>query len=372
MDKKAIAVIYSPKSLFNFIWYYSSFGKEYEWDVVIRPYGKDSDKSILNTMQIYVKKMGIFKNIIIDFDNEIFQSVGDKVKLLIQMMGYCIVKKQRTFCEKYINKRFRLDDYSLILTSCESGTLEGTIIGVSDEHNVVILEDGTLDYKERKEKLDFRDLFKFWNLVGYILSVMGYGNTHSTSYKLDKTKFCDKFASKPELLKDCNFKSISALNDMTLCDKDLYKGILDRIFAIPTGLDKADVMLSTFPYTDYVKDDSFVKRKVEDYINQNYLGKTILLKKHPRDLAKYNFDKSINVVNVEQTIPAELLITYSEVGTYVFTWPSTFIFAMDSNKNKIEVLYFEQVKEENKQYKLVFDECLETLDVKKECVVKID
>lgn len=357
MKKKAIAVIYSPKSLLDFIWYYSSYGKDYEWDAVVKPYGRDYDKSVLNSMHAYVKKTGIFKNIMIDADNEIFQTVGEKAILFLQMVGYYIVKKQKVFCKKYINKRFKIDDYALVVLTCDTGALEGVVIGVSDEYNVVIFEDGLGDYVVRKEKFDKKDLLNFWNLMGYFLAKMGYGNTHFSSYKLENTKNCEKYATKPSYMKYRDFKSISKLNDMKVCDIKTYKEIMNRIYEIPDITGRVDAVLCTSPLIEFTENKFDYVKAIVEYINKNYSNGTILLKKHPRDIEDYKFDESINVINIDKSVPAELLLTYFSVGVYVFSFPSTILFAMDCDEDNIEVLFFDDI--DNSIYKNNFAKSVE-------------
>ena len=42
--EKALAVLYSPKSLLDFLWYYEAYGKKkYEYDLLIVPAGMDAE-----------------------------------------------------------------------------------------------------------------------------------------------------------------------------------------------------------------------------------------------------------------------------------------------------------------------------------------
>ena len=85
------------------------------------------------------------------------------------------------------------------------------------------------------------------------------------------------------------------------------------------------------------------------------------MKKHPRDTADYNFDESIDVINFDKTIPAELLLTFYNINTYIFLWPSTFVFSIDSNEQNLEVLFFEQI--DNEGYKEAFDKSIHVLEI---------
>ena len=62
--EKALAVLYSPKSLLDFLWYYEAYGKKkYEYDLLIVPAGMDAEGKW--TVRIYDQavKSGIFKKI---------------------------------------------------------------------------------------------------------------------------------------------------------------------------------------------------------------------------------------------------------------------------------------------------------------------
>lgn len=362
MKKRAVAVLYSPKTLLDFIWYYVTYGQDYEWDVIVVPYGDDVEQ-----IQPYLEKTDIFRRIIVDDKTEKFQSMGDKIKQFGSMIGCYLFGKQKVFCKKYVNQRVKIDEYSLVLIPTTHMMLTGILIALSDEYTTVILEDGILDYTYKKEKFDKRDLFKFWNLVGYFLSKMGYANTHQSNYRLEKTKYCDKYSTKPELMKYLNYRSISRLNDMDICDIQLYKRIVNRTFELPSYIDFVDFVLFTAPLDDYEGNSLLYVEETVRYINENCHDKVVFLKKHPRDLAIYNFDSSVKVIEIEKEIPAELLLTYFDVEKYVFMWPSSFLQSAEIEKEKIELLYFEYIAKE--VYKKNFYISVEATGLKTDNVV---
>ena len=60
MPKKALAILSSSKTLVDFLWYYTEYGQEFEWDVLIH-------KNFILS-QNYLQKTGIFKNITVVLD----------------------------------------------------------------------------------------------------------------------------------------------------------------------------------------------------------------------------------------------------------------------------------------------------------------
>ena len=364
--KKGIVVVFNPQSLYRFIWYYCAYGKNYDWTAICLP--NDYKGEYIGE---YCEKSGIFSNIIRTSIRFSKLSILRKIQLSVEMFLHAITGQQLKFCKKFINYFIPYDEYDIAVVSTEEEVIPGMFIGVSSEKKTVILEDGTLDYTEKKSRLQICDVANLWNLLGYLLSKMGYASTVQSRYAFNKTKFCEKYASKPELMKYRNYKSLNKLGDMDVCDKGLYKEILKRIYPLPKDINTIDVVLCTFPYTDFVTDDSFVTSKIETYVNENYRDSIILLKKHPRDKADYHFDSSIKVIEIEQTVPAEIFFSYFKVKSAVFTWPSSILFSVDEKQCNIKVLYLEQVNAISSEYRSLYINCIQMLNIHRKNIIWI-
>ena len=82
--EKALAVLYSPKSLLDFLWYYEAYGKKkYEYDLLIVPAGMDAEGKW--TVRIYDQavKSGIFKKISIYDGTYVDQGISKQLKTLV-------------------------------------------------------------------------------------------------------------------------------------------------------------------------------------------------------------------------------------------------------------------------------------------------
>lgn len=73
-EKKAIALIYDPHNLLQFIWYYCSYGTDYEWTALCLPNGHKGEY-----MSKYCKRSGIFEKVISDTTSFLMMSTLKKV-----------------------------------------------------------------------------------------------------------------------------------------------------------------------------------------------------------------------------------------------------------------------------------------------------
>ena len=103
--KKGLALIYDPNNLHQFIWYYSAYGKEYEWTALCLPNGFKGEY-----MSEYCQKAGIFKKIIRDDKEYMSMPIGQKFATFAQMLGYALIGKQNLFCRKLIEKYISYDE----------------------------------------------------------------------------------------------------------------------------------------------------------------------------------------------------------------------------------------------------------------------
>ena len=64
--EKALAVLWSPKSLLDFLWYYEAYGKKkYEYDLLILPAGMDLNGNWSVRIYDFALNTGIFHEITI-------------------------------------------------------------------------------------------------------------------------------------------------------------------------------------------------------------------------------------------------------------------------------------------------------------------
>jgi hypothetical protein len=340
--KKAIAILYSPKNLMDFLWLYLAIGKEYEWDVCCIPHGKEV------VIREQARRSGIFNKVITDDAVFLHERILVKLLFFFRMFFFYITGRKKQFCKKHINKRFNYDEYNLIVTTPENSLLGGFLISLSDEKETIILEDGTRDYLKRVNVFSIREFNKetLVSIVGGIMSYLGYGEP-SMTHPFSPTKNCTKYVSYPENLNYRNYNKICKLNDLSLVNHDEYIEILTKTFDLKLPQYNMDAILYTSPFEEDFSDSNFAKSSIEEYINRNYKNRIVGIKCHARDKAKYSFNESVNVIFLDETIPGEILKKVYKESTSLFMWPSTLAFGMIDNYT---IFFFEKTASMSSNY----------------------
>ena len=191
---KGLAVIYDPHNLYQFIWYYSTYGADKKWDALCLPNGFKGQY-----MDAYCKKCGIFENIFTDEKDYISVSSREQLKIFFKMFGYALIGQQKRFCNSFLKNYVNIDEYDEINVMTDVGLVSGLCIGLGKLKRVVIMEDGNGDYISRSYRNVFEHFFKMPTWKGFLLSLMGYSNTGHV-FPLRTTKRCIKFSSHPELM----------------------------------------------------------------------------------------------------------------------------------------------------------------------------
>lgn len=369
MKKKAVLILYSPRELLEFLWYYCTYGKEYEWIAVCALYGKVADHQVE-----VCERLGIFSKVLKDDRDFMGMGMVAKLKLFLKMGVYFLTGQRQRMCRKIIREAVGDIDYELAVISCDYGILPGAFLCEAKEKKIVILEDGVGDYEKRYSYLRIRSVRNINDIAGYLLAKMGYANT-AFRYTMYNTRFCMKFSLYPENLKYREYRSIEQLNNMEHpnFDKSLYQNLKDKV--ISTEKDYVgDAVLFTTTFYNLVKEHECVVTEVINYINKNYKGKTLILKKHPRDEHDYKFDEDVNVVQIDKNLPAELLEKRLKVSAYIYMYPSNTMLSYQKHNDKILVLYFSKLEEKSRyefDYKGNFKKGLQVCKIMDENIILI-
>lgn len=331
--KKGIVLVYDPHNIHQFLWYYSTYGKDKIWSALCLPNDKRGEY-----LSEYCKKAGIFEKIYTDDLSFSTMCITKRIPFFIKMLIYAILGKQIQMCRQLAGRKINLNDYDEIVVLTDVGVISGAFIGLGREKRVIILEDGYGDYARRTYSNIFSHFFNINYWQGLILSILGYSNP-AHYFPLKTTKNCYKFSSMPDKMLYKDYKSLEKLYDFSNTDMCLFERVINSIYP-DLNIEKikyADVILFTDPITDYVKDDSIYIKKIEEYINANY--KNVFIKRHPRELSTYTFNKNICVCELQKDIPAEVILPYVKNKKIVFTELSSILMYLDSSC-EIVLLYF--------------------------------
>lgn len=310
MEKRGLSIIYDPHNLYQFAWYYCNEGKQKNWDALCLPNGHKGEY-----MHEYCERVGIFENIYRDEEDYSKLTAARKLKQAAQMFLYFICGKSKSLCEKNIRKYVDLNKYDEIVVLTAAGFISGACVALGRKFKVIILEDGTGDYLPRKRFVPRSRLLSTYAWEGFFLARMGYCCPAWFCFKPEMN--CIKYSSHPDMMCNKMFKEIRQLYSKENTDMRLFDELANRMYPELSKYDfeQAETVLFTEPIDDSVKDSTKYVERLEKYINNNYSN--VLLKKHPREKMDYHFDKSVSILEIENTIPAEAFLPYLSGKTII-------------------------------------------------------
>lgn len=341
-QKKGLAIIYDPHNLYQFIWYYCNEGKDGEWDALCLPNGYKGEY-----MHSYCENAGVFKHIYKDDTNYSILPVSKKITEFLGMFAYFAIGRRHACCRKIINRFVNEKEYDEIVIIADVGLVSGACCSLGKEKEIIILEDGIGDYSTRKKWIPRGRLLSPYNWEGWMLSKMGYCSPGW--YELKPDKNCIKYSSHPEKMKYRNYKEIRRLYEENGTDLELLRQIEKKLYPDigKYSLEDVDAIILTRPLKDYVDDDEKYVKRLEEYINDHY--KSVLVKRHPRDNTSYQFDSNVQSIEINNEIPAEVLLPYFKGKEVVVVSTSAVMLYTDVYGIHCKVAFFKGMHEENDQ-----------------------
>lgn len=303
MENKGLVVVYDPHNLYQFIWYYCNKGKDKKWDVLCLPNGYKGEY-----MHTYCERATIFEHVYRDVTDFSALSVANKFKMMTKMIWYFVTGRRTVYCRRILNKYVNLDEYDELVVIADVGIISGACVALGKEKQVIILEDGLSDYGKRPQWIPRSKWKSSYSWQGFFLSKMGYCSPGWFRLKTDKD--CIKYSSSPEKMIYRGYKEIRQLYSEEGTDQVLYDSLLKKIYPTLNDYDfnDADALILTRPLRDYVNDSKKYVNKFERYISDNF--NKVFWKRHPREEGIYQFGNKTEVVEIDNSIPAEVLLPY--------------------------------------------------------------
>ena len=348
--KTGLAIIYDPHNVHQFLWWYCTYGKDMEWYALCLPnsYKGEYLSSSCEQLGIFTK---VFKDTL-PFDA---MPIIKRLRLFCKMFLYALFGQQKKFCKRFIGSYIDNLDFDTAVILTDVGFISGMFCQFAKEKEIVILEDGTGDYSIRKWLNIFSHIYNFFDFQGFILSLLGYSNT-GHYFPLRTTNNCVKFCSHPEKMVYKKYKEMKLLFDMSLTDEVLFQKYtsllypdLDKFF-----VEKKQLIFFTMPLTDCVTNPEPFIKITEDYITSHFMS--VLIKRHPRDKAVYNFGENILVSEIDQRIPAEVILPYLKGMNIIFMQNSSTNLYMDAFNYKPQFFYYNQLHAESKKEKNILNQ----------------
>ena len=334
-NKKALAVVAGPYRLYQVLWLYTQF-KEYEWSIILLQYG-NNPKSAEKLYGI-CKELNIFKEIF--YSQTVIETSPfyEKVFLVIKMFYYFITGRKKKYMKRLVLQQTKGEKFDTAFVGCEYSILEGALIGLADEKEVYIFEEGLGDYQERK-KYPSANLKE---LGGYLFSKMGYFNPGGY-FQLENTKRCIKYASMPNSLKYYNYKSVRTLFNGSQETRYEFRELLNKAYPIrELSLSSYDIILLTTPMDGFVKDEEKYNHILYRWFFDNFKEKKILIKKHPRDTGKYEWE-GLDCSFLSSDVPAEIFMEFVGKQKIILMYASTVLLSLPSLKKDVYIIKFDDI-----------------------------
>lgn len=338
---RGLVVIYDPHSLQQFLWYYCTYGKDVRWDALCLPNGYKG-----TYMHTYCETAGVFENVMIGETDYMNMSWAKKIILFIVMFWYYITFRRESFCEKVLNQYVGdINVYEELVCICETGFVSGLMALLGKRKKVSYFDDGLGEYCERSRWRSPYIKSPLIGMQGMVLALMGYGC--KGRFYFSPTRYCYKYSAVTKEMLYTNYKKMLDI-DFQNTDIKLYEAILQSVYP---GLEDIDVEnVEAIFFTEDL--DCFSPSNYQKYASMcaKYIGKrhkSVILKRHPKDFAKYDFGEDVIVKEINNEIPAELLLGLINNKRIYFNFFSSIIIFMQAYKYDFELLYMNELLGEN-------------------------
>ena len=333
--KKALAVVAGPYRFCQVLWLYTVH-KEYKWSILLIPYGKGNDA--VRKLEAVCRKLGIFEHIFCPQIVGENSPLGQKLALAVKMGLFYMTGRKKVFMRRLLEKMTGGEKFSAAFVGCEYSILEGAIIGLADEMEVSIFEEGLPDYCERRGWSGF----DMETLTSFFFSRMGYFNP-GCHFELKNTRLCVKYSSRPDMLKYRKYRKILPLFVGDDNVKQAYRALMEQTYPVGgISLDEYGVILLTSPLEDFVEDGTAYYELLHRWLRERYGDKRILIKKHPRDRYSYQWD-DLQCGFLNPDVPAEVFLSLIEQQKVILLYASTLLISLLQKKENVSVVKFENI-----------------------------
>ena len=299
-------------------------------------------------MTEYCERSGIFNSVLSGEIDYMLISLAGKLALVLRMIWYFITFRRTVFAKKVLNEYVGdIDQYDEIACLCDSGFVTGLCALLGNEKKVSYFDDGLGDYYERHRwKSPYLRSVSVY-LQSIVLAKMGYAC--NGRFYFEPTKYSYKYSAITEKMLYRNYKEMKDI-DFSVTDMELYNSIIERTYPSLKDIkwDEFDVVFFTTDLDVFSPDNYKIYGSMyADHISKAYGGKTVLLKRHPKDSIRYSFRNDISVYEIDSDIPAELILPYISGKKIVFSYFSSMIIFMYPYGYSFDIMHSDKLYEEN-------------------------
>ncbi len=359
--KKVLIMVTGPYQILQAIWFCIKH-PEYECTALVKI--ANVTDSVRDKLVGYCSASGVFKDIQVTKGVGYDATFAQKAKLGMKMLAYFVVGQKQKLVHQIVKEEVDINEYDAILVDSEFSILGGAFINCAREKQVFIMQEGLSDVRARRKVPRFTPN----DLMGFVISKMGYCNP-GMYYTLRPTIHCSKFLSHPDLAVYNNFKSIVRLFEMNEEERNRFNQVVEQTFNKQkwNSIAEADVILFTSQFVLFTDNEEYYE-DVYRWLKENAKDKRIVIKKHPRDRYPYDW-KDLNISFIEESVPAEILMSQITKQKVLFMFYSTCI--LDAMQHEMDYLVFHFSRIHNEDYLTIFNDLQECLRTKDTRVIKL-
>lgn len=367
--KRGLLLLSKPYMLIQFFYLYTQSNEyEYEYDVIIESL---ANTDLIDDLFQKCKSLPFFKSVRVSRNTFHHQTFSEHARLFVRLLGLAVLGKQGKFYnELFDNDMIQLDRYSRIIVQNDFSFISSALINVcAPNKEVIMLEDGTIDYLTKYKHMQLRDMYKLNEWIAFFLVKMKYANINY-HYANKMFSYITKYSTLPEQLHYRKYKDIRKLFVFYGNEKTDYLNLVAQIYKLEntSSLKSIDALIFTAPFTaDYCSGDRWFS-KCSHWMQTELASKRVLLKKHPRDTFNYSIP-NIDFCEMYAAVPGELLMSELENVEIIFMSPTSILLNVINQKLNYKIMFFESVN--NAIYQKRFWEYCELLNIPAENIVRV-
>lgn len=338
-DDKVLVVVTNQYMWMQLEWYRSRY-PEGIWDALIIPFGGTNDgKDLMRILYDKCIRSNYFANVYI-YDKR--WDVSTLIEKSILMFGYML---------QYITGRREIHDLKLIrciLGDCQYQKIivhnrfcicATALINVFHDSVIICLEDGFADYIPVAR---IRNINSFKGLLYYVLGKMNVMSFPVDGYciglKYDSRII--KYSSLPDKMQNRNYKQIKQLFEDKISKPIFADEEVKKNFAY-------DIIVFSSPYNE-VDHSEQVYYILHEYLSANYSDKKVLIKPHPRETYRFDWEDPNIEIGYLDMAGEEVLDVFPEADI-LFAGTSTILIKACRTKRNFKIIVFGCIK--SKQFR---------------------
>lgn len=360
-NKRVLVAIPNQYMLLQTKWYHSMYPEGIWEAIVIRFTNGKQGKILADIMYKRCIECGFFSKVyVLDarrIDAPLIKKIGWVVRYFFQYIFRC----RQKYDEKLIMSITGRNDYSKYIIHSDYNSIETAMANMGKNKVVICMEDGFSDYFPICKLHNIRSIEQLLYFFLSKINVMSYA-IDGYRYFVKYDEWIIKYCSLPEKIQYKKYKKIKQLFSQNIeKDKDLMR-------QSKTEPSKTfDLIIFSAPFAENFNAEH-IYELLHRWIKDNYAGKKILIKTHPRENYTYPWTDLDITIDYLELSGEEVLDLFPETDILLL-FTSTLLLKLCRDKRKFMLAYFEHV--ESRLYYLLLGKVDEIMGLPEESWVTI-